>query len=49
VNTREKLAAGAALAFIGIILMCFNSPSIATVGSMSVGIGLTLFLTHLKD
>ena len=48
-NTREKIAAGVLLALVGIILMCFSSQSIATVGSMSVGIGLTLFLTNLKD
>ena len=48
-NTREKIAAGALLAMVGIILMNFNTASIATVGSMSVGVGLTLFLTNLKD
>ena len=48
-NTREKIAAGALLALVGIILMCFTAQSIATVGGMSVGIGLTLFLTNLKD
>jgi hypothetical protein len=49
VNTREKIAAGALLALAGIILMLFTSQSVATVGSMSVGVGLTLFLTNLKD
>lgn len=48
-NTREKIAAGALLAMVGIILMNFATQSIATVGSMSVGVGLTLFLTNLKD
>jgi hypothetical protein len=48
-NTREKIAAGALLALAGIILMCFSTQSISTVGGISVGVGLTLFLTHLKD
>lgn len=34
---------------VGIILMNFNTASITTVGSMAVGVGLTLFLTNLKD
>jgi hypothetical protein len=49
VNTKEKLAAGTALAMFGVILMCFTSPSISTVGGIAVGVGLTLFLTNLKD
>lgn len=48
-NTREKIAAGALLALVGIILMNFTTQSIATVGGIAVGIGITLFLTHLKD
>ena len=48
-NTREKIAAGALLALVGIILMNFNTVAIATLGSMCVGVGLTLFLTNLKD
>lgn len=34
---------------VGIILMNFASQSIAAVGGITVGVGLTLFLTSLKD
>jgi hypothetical protein len=49
VNIKEKLAAGSALALVGIILMCFTAQSIATVGGICVGVGMALFLTNLKD
>lgn len=48
-NTREKIAAGALLALVGIILMSFAASSVSTVGGIAVGVGLTLFLTNLKD
>ena len=49
VNTKEKMAVGMGIALIGLAFMKISDPSISTVGSILVGMGLTLFLTNLKD
>ena len=48
-NTKEKMAVGMGIALIGLAFMKISDPSISTVGSILVGMGLTLFLTNLKD
>ncbi len=48
-NIKEKMAVGMGMALVGLAFMKIEDPSISTVGAILVGMGLTLFLTNLKD
>ena len=49
VSIKEKMGTGLVIALIGMAFMKIEDPSISTVGAILVGMGLTLFLTNLKD
>jgi hypothetical protein len=48
-NTKEKMTIGLGISLLGMAFMKVEDPSISTVGSILVGMGLTLFLTNWKD
>ena len=43
------MAVGMGMALVGLAFMKIEDPSISTVAAILVGMGLTLFLTNLKD
>jgi hypothetical protein len=49
VNIKEKMTVGLGMALLGLAFMKVDDYSISTVGAILVGMGLTLFLTNLKD
>jgi hypothetical protein len=48
-NTKERLVVGIGMALLGVMLMNVREASISTLGSMLFGIGMTLFLTNIKE
>lgn len=48
-NTKERLVVGIGMALLGVMLMNVKEASISTIGSMLFGVGMTLFLTNIKE
>mgnify|MGYP006268844551 CR=1 FL=1 len=48
-NLKERLTVGIGMAFFGVMLMNVKDMSIATIGAILFGVGMTLFLLNIKD